>query len=98
MQQELNAASLPVEVVIVGVNAAGYEAGNVAVTASRDLPWLQDTPAEQVWASWDVAYRDVIILDENNEVYATFNLSQHDLGDPNEFAALKTLFESAATD
>lgn len=98
MQQELDAAGLPVPVVILGVNGVGFETGNAAVTADRDIPWLQDMASVDVWSTWDVTYRDVVILDEENEPYAVFNLSLHDLGDPSEYAALMALFEAAATD
>jgi hypothetical protein len=98
MQDDLDAAGLPVQVVIHGINEIGHEVGNPNVTAGRDLPWLQDTVSEQVWASWEITFRDVVILDEQNVPYAVYNLTTHDLSDPNNYAELQALFQAAASD
>ncbi len=98
MQDELDAAGLPVAVVILGINEVGHETGNPNITAGRDLPWLQDTIAAQVWSSWGVTFRDVIILDEQNVPYASYNLTTHDLADPANYAELMSLFTAAASD
>ncbi|MCC6526148.1 MAG: hypothetical protein IT373_26105 [Polyangiaceae bacterium] len=95
MQQELAAAGLPVD--ILGVNAAGLEAGNAGVTAGRTLPWLQDTVAVDAWHDWNVTWRDCVILDGNNQVVTVYNLTVHNLADPASYAELRTLFEAAAT-
>ena len=81
---------------ILGVNAAGLEASNEAMCNGRDLPWLQDTADAAVWTAWAVAYRDVIVLDASNEKIATFNLTAHDLAQPEEYAALKAILTTAA--
>ena len=86
MQKEIGGS-----VAILGVNGPGAEAGNAAMCDGRDLPWLQDTPAEHVWTQWQVVYRDVIILDAENKEIAVFNLTDHDLSDPAEYAALRAL-------
>ncbi|MSP25238.1 MAG: hypothetical protein EXR75_08750 [Myxococcales bacterium] len=97
MQDELTSLGLPVDVDIVGVNESGLEAGNPSITAGRDLPWLQDTLATLVWKSWNVTFRDVILLDEENFPIAVYNLTDHDLSDPEKYQALKKLFTDAAT-
>ncbi len=61
------------------------------MTAGRDLPWLQDTPQEDVWGSWQVAFRDVLVLDEHNAYVTAFNLTQNSLDDPANYDALKQL-------
>lgn len=94
MQDQLTQAGL--DVVIVGVNAIGFEVGNATVTQGRDIPWLQDTAEQTVWADWAVTYRDVIILDANNEVVATYNLTPNNLGDPASYETLYQLFVSAS--
>ena len=78
---------------ILGVNQIGAESGNDANCTDRDVPWLQDTAAEQTWVLWAVAYRDVVILDKNNVPVAVYNLTLHDLGDPASYAELKALLE-----
>jgi len=62
----------------------------------RDLPWLQDTARDDVWGSWDVAYRDLVILDADNRKVAVFNLTEHNLDDPAEVDALRQLLLDAA--
>ena len=95
MQQELAAESLDVH--ILGVNAAGLESGNGAMCSGRDLPWLQDLADDaNVWASWAVTYRDVVILDRDNERIDAYNLTTYDLSEAPDYAALKELLRSAA--
>ncbi len=96
MQHELDAEPLARDVQILGINAVGEEASNSLAIAGRDLPWLQDTAAENVWGSWEGAWRDVVILDAANEVVATYNLFTYDLSQPTNYEALKTLLRNAA--
>lgn len=84
------------EVRILGVNAAGRESGNEAVCDGRNLPWLQDTAAQNAWQKWHVKYRDVIILDADNVHVATFNLSENDLAYAKNYDALMSLLNKAA--
>ena len=81
---------------ILGVNEFGHESGNAAMTDGRDLPWLQEQEAGEVWQAWGVNYRDVVILDTGGEVYDVFNLTDNDLANVEHYGALKTLLEEAA--
>jgi len=83
---------------LIGVNAEGYESGNEDVCDGRDLPWLQDTTDELVWDTWDVNYRDVIILDGNNELYDVFNLTTYGLSDSDNYEALMDLLITAQSE
>ena len=83
---------------MIGVNAEGYESGNEDVCDGRDLPWLQDTTDELVWDTWDVNYRDVIILDGNNELYDVFNLTTYGLSDSDNYEALMDLLITAQSE
>jgi hypothetical protein len=65
------------------------------MTAGRTLPWLQDRPEVNVWASWQVAYRDVIIRDAAGQRVGVFNLTTHDLGQPEHQAELERLLLDA---
>jgi hypothetical protein len=96
MQSELENAPLARDVRILGVNAIGHEAGNAGISAGRTIPWLQDTDTERAWESWRVTWRDVVILDEHNRFVGVFNLTTHDLADPQNYDALKNLLEQAA--
>ena len=96
MQKELDAMGLPVTVGILGVNGSGKESGNAAACEGRDIPWLQETPDEPVWGPWQVAYRDVVVLDADNLPHAVYNLTTHDLWDPANYEELKALLVAAA--
>ena len=91
MQGEIDADSTARAVQILGVNAAGQESGNADMCAGRTTPWLQDTAEVQVWNSWAVTWRDVVILDAENKVIAIYNLTEHRLEDADNYAALKNL-------
>lgn len=80
---------LPIQ--ILGVNGVGYESGNASITSGRELPWLQDVSTQNVWVSWAVVYRDVQILDENNQLAGVYNLTEHDLSQPASYEALKNM-------
>jgi hypothetical protein len=96
MQSELEAEYPALDIQILGVNGVGFEVANSVITDGRDLPWLQDVAAQDVWTSWNVTYRDVIILDPYNQVYAVYNLTSNSLAIPPNFDALKQLFVDAA--
>lgn len=96
MQDELTAAGL--DVTIFGLNQIGHESANATVVAGRDLGWLQEVASEPVWTSWNVTWRDVYVLDEDNNIVAIYNLTSHNLADPMAFAELKGLFQAEATD
>lgn len=62
-----------------------------------NLPWLQDTFAENVQGRWGAAYRDVVILDPlNQRVGAPFNLTDNNLALESVRTTLKELIRKAA--
>jgi hypothetical protein len=96
MQTELlneNAASI---IRNLGINQIGAEAGNLDNCNGRDIPWLQDTTADDVWTDWAVTYRDVVVLNAANEPVAVYNLTVHDLSDSANYAELKQILKDAA--
>ncbi|MCA9726199.1 MAG: hypothetical protein R3E12_02475 [Candidatus Eisenbacteria bacterium] len=100
MQKEIEKFSPGAPIQILGVNAIEQEPGNASICDGRDIPWLQETTASPIWAPWNVAYRDVVVLDRNNEIALVFNLSHYSLAYPGNYAALRdSLLEvAAATD
>jgi hypothetical protein len=82
---------LPPGIRILGVNLIGAEAGNADTCAGRVLPWLQDTPAAQAWTAWDVAYRDVVILDAEGRPVAVHNLTENNLAVRARYEELRDL-------
>ena len=102
MQESLDANHPDLEIDIIGMNELGHESGNDSVTSERNLAWLQDGDtdndgASDVWLnSWDFEYRDVVILDENNEYVDAYNLTANNLADANNFATLEQMLVDAA--
>jgi hypothetical protein len=96
MHDELAAESLQQAVDILGVNFPGAESGIPDMCLGRDLPLLQDTTEADVWGAWEVTYRDVFVLDAENRVVTIYNLTDHDLGQPANYEALKGILRQAA--
>ncbi len=84
------------------MNERGLEAGNPAITQDRDLPWLQDVDADgdgqsDNWLnSWAVEYRDVVIVDRDSTAINAYNLTRHDLSNPDNVEVLRQKFIAAA--
>ena len=96
MQAELDTTTTAIPIRILGLNETGQESGNSAIVVGNTIPWLQDTAAQDVWSDWDVTYRDVIVLDDENNVAGVYNLTEHDLQNPAEYNELKTLLIGVA--
>lgn len=96
MQAELDTTATNLPIRILGVNAVGQESDNDLMVAGRTLPWLQDTPSQDVWTHWKVTWRDVIVLDGDNEVAGIYNLTDHNLGTAANYNGLKSLLISVA--
>jgi hypothetical protein len=96
MQGEIDAEFPDLGVALLGVNGAGFESGVPLMVDGRVIPLLQDTAADDVWTAWGVEYRDVIVLDRDNVPVGVFNLTDHDLSQMGEFAALKGMLLDAA--
>jgi hypothetical protein len=96
LQDELDTLGLPVPVKIFGINEVGHESGNETMCEGRDLPWLQPTTEEPVWATWGIEYRDVVLLDGENRAVAVYNLTTNDLSEPLLYEELRTLFIDAS--
>lgn len=103
MQAELKANFPSLDIQLIGVNESGYSSGNENITAGRNIPWLQDVDADgdgnsDVWDDWEIAYRDVAIVDEENELIDIFNLTDNDITRVANYDSLKqTLTAAAAT-
>jgi hypothetical protein len=98
MQAEIDSQQTARAIHILGVNAIGLESGNSTITADRQLPWLQPASGDDPWMLWPIEYRDVAILGPGNELLGTFNLTEHDLSDPANFATLHDQLLTAAGD
>jgi hypothetical protein len=74
----------------------GYESGNTLMCDGKDLPWLQEVPNQSVWTDWGVTFRDVVILNVDNEWVTAYNVTDHDLSVPQNYEALKALLRDLA--
>jgi hypothetical protein len=96
MQAEIAALQPPVDVAILGIDLPGLEAFNASYCQGLSVPWLQDTTAQNVWVNWHAQWRDVYIVDKQNHLNEVYNLFDHDLSQPANYATLKNaLIESA---
>ncbi len=96
MQAEIDSQETLRSIQILGINGIGLESGNGSMTTGRVLPWLQPVADEDVWALWQVEYRDVVILGPANQQLGAFNLTVNDLSDPANYTALKNQLLEAA--
>jgi len=90
-------AELGDEAAILGVNAVGYEAYDEDFTAGFSIPWLQDTVEEEAWERWGAEWRDVWVLDADNQLQEIYSLNEHDLGVEADYQALLSLIRRAAS-
>ncbi len=102
LQKELKAAYPALRIQFLGVNEQGQESGNPSMTAGRALPLLQDVDANtnsksDVWYDrWNVAFRDVVILDGSNDKVGVYNVTVHNLATPENYATLREMLVDAA--
>ena len=96
MVAEVNATLPDWHVEGLGVNLLGQEASSGLVNAFSHLAWLHDNPAASLWSRWQVTYRDVFILGARNQLLGIYNLTQHDLGLPDNRAAFRQMLVQAA--
>ena len=94
LQEDLDANYPDLGVEIVGINLAGRDSGNTSITAGVDLPWLQDEDSDadgnsDVWNDWGAQLRDVMIVDDQNRLVETINLTLNDLAETSNYDSLK---------
>lgn len=102
MQKQFDTDYPLLDIKLIGVNEFRQEHGNQVITNGRDLPWLQDVDSDQnqvsdVWYDlWKIKYRDVTIIDGQNVMVDSYNLTQNDLEDSENYATLKGMLLDAA--
>lgn len=78
------------------VNEYGHSSGNETLFTVTDLPVLQDDLTALVWTNWQASWRDLYVVDADNNVYAIVNLTTYNLGDPANYAMVYDLLIEAA--
>ena len=66
------------------------------MVAGTSHPLPQDIQEEDVWSSWGIEYRDVVLLDQDSERFAVFNLTSNDLNVQANYDSLKSMLVKAA--
>lgn len=94
MQAEFD-VSHPGQIDLLAVNGAAFGGGMATMSALGDLPVLQDTVTDDVWNTWAVTYRDVVVLDADNQVVGVYNLTANNLNVQANYDALKAMLEGA---
>ena len=97
MQDELKQSHPELDITLLSINKIAAEAGIQHFTESHNLPMVQDDATLQVWNSWQGSWRDVYILNENNELVMVYNLTQNNLGNSSNYNALMSHFIDIAT-
>ena len=96
MQDELAIEEPGLGIQLLAVNESGFDSGLGIMSGLGDLPLLQDTDEETVWDDWDVTFRDVVILNSDNEQVGVFNLTTHSLAVSDNYEELKALLIATA--
>jgi len=76
---------------LLGVNGAGAESGVLDMTDGHMIPLIQDIEAGGMAEMWGARHFDLMILDRDGSIATTWHMTEHDLADPAEYAALKAL-------
>lgn len=105
MQSELRAEFPDAPLQVIGVNEYGHESGDPQITEGSQTPFLQDVDTDgngvsDVWYDvLEITYRDVKILNQQNEVIGTVNLTTpggYDLREVANYEALKEIMADVA--
>ena len=108
MQAELETEYPQYDIQILAVNQIGNSSGASLVASLGDLPMVQDNSSDDIWNTWHAMspnpsthsgapWRDVHILNTQNEIVDTYSLTLNNLSNPQNFATLKQMFVDAAT-
>jgi hypothetical protein len=98
MQQEVAAANPRHEVHMHAINQIGKEGGIDGMCQGRTLPVCQDDTQHNVWESWKITYRDVVIVDPGGDVAGVYNLTEHTLAEPANYDSLKAMILQVANE
>ena len=108
MQDELETEYPQYDIQILAINQIGNGSGAALVGSLGDLPMVEDNSSDDIWNTWHAMapnpsthsgapWRDVHILNSQNEIVYTYSLTLNNLSNPQNFATLKQMFVDAAT-
>ena len=97
MQAELESSYPNLDIEIFAINMTGTSSGLQYFSSDLNRPVVQDDTATGIWNDWGASWRDVYILDQNNELILVYNLTTYNLSDSNNYNTLMQHFIDAAT-
>ena len=96
MANQLENTHPNLDIEIFAINMPGF-GGATNLSSSIQLPMVQDSNSLGIWSDWGAVWRDVYILNENNELVMVYNLTQHNLGNSSNYNTLMSHFIDIAT-
>jgi hypothetical protein len=89
MQNELiqEYPNLPIK--LLSINQIGAENGISSFNETHGLPMVNDNANDNIWLQWESQWRDFYILNKQNELLEIYNLTEHNLNDPQNYQELK---------
>ena len=96
MQAELSQSHPDLNITLLAINQINAESGINNFNEGHNLPMVQDSTSEGIWTSWEGGWRDVYILDSNNELIEIYNLTTYNIQDTDNYNTLKEKLISAA--
>lgn len=79
----------------LGVNRADGADDASLATDGHTIALLQDDEEQDVWGSWEVEWRDLVVLDAENRVVGVMNLTEYDLGEEENVQLVRELVAEA---
>lgn len=79
MQDDIASEYPNQDITILSINMIGAESGIALIPATDHLPIVNDDVNTGIWSNWGGGWRDVFILDRQNEIYSIYNLTQNNL-------------------
>lgn len=99
MQEELNNERPELNIKLLTINKIGGwdpETSTEKIAEAGNLAMVQDSEELMIWDSWGGEWRDVAIVNRNNQLIEYYNLTLNNLGTPENFEELKQKFIAAA--
>ena len=89
MYNELAQEYPELPITMFAINQIGAETGTSSFDETHALPMVNDNSTDNIWIQWESIWRDFYILNRNNELIEIYNLTEHNLNDPQNYQELK---------
>lgn len=96
MQRRFEAMTPPAPIQLVVINQVGAESATSQVLRDRAVPFVQDTAAARVWATWGANIRELWIVDGMGRRVEVIDLTTHSLLDPGQATNIESRILAAA--